>query len=371
MNNQVGVSVILPCLNEEKTIAASINNAKLGLKKLTLPSEIIVVDNGSTDKSISISEDLGAKVFIEKSRGYGFALARGINEAQFEYILMADADDSYELEKLNEFVIELGTECDLVIGNRFKGGIEKGAMPFLHQFIGNPFLSFIGKYLFKLQTNDFHCGMRAFKKSKILDLKLVTGGMEFASEMLVKASLRKFLIKEIPTKLRKDGRGTRSHLRTWRDGFRHLFFLLILSPLHLFVYPGFFIILLAIVKLIIISSNKSTQSNLLLGKIWEILALTGGTIVFAGLVLMNARKSYTKFNNNSKIVQGKKVYRFTDLIISILLFITGFIVNILNFQKYSSGMIDLSSIGDIFIFTGLLMVLYRLVITSFYYFNRD
>jgi glycosyltransferase involved in cell wall biosynthesis len=371
VNNEIGVSVILPCLNEEKTIAASINNAKLGLKKLSLPSEIIVIDNGSTDDSISISENLGARVVKEKSRGYGFALASGINEAQFEYILMADADDSYELENLDEFIIELGIECDLVIGNRFKGGIEKGAMPFLHQFIGNPFLSFIGKYLFKLQTNDFHCGMRAFKKSKILDLKLVTGGMEFASEMLVKASLKKFRIKEIPTKLRKDGRGARSHLRTWRDGFRHLFFLLILSPLHLFVYPGFLIILFAIAKLLFISSNKSTNSNLLLGKIWELLALTGGTIVFAGLVLINARKAYTKSNHNLKMGEGEKVYRFTDLFISIILLISGFIVNFFNFQQYSSGMIDFSSIGDIFIFTGLLMVLYRLVITSFYYFNRD
>ena len=371
MNYEIGVTVILPCLNEEKTIAACIKNSLAGLKKLSLPSEIIVIDNGSTDKSITIAENLGAKVITESNKGYGFALMRGISESRYEYILMADADDSYELENLEKFIFELENDNDVVMGNRFKGGIEKGAMPFLHRYLGNPFLSFVGKNLFKLGINDFHCGMRAFRKSKILELNLITGGMEFASEMIVKASLKQFSMSEIPTRLRKDGRGTKSHLRTWRDGFRHLFFLFILSPLHLFIYPGLFFIILSIVNLVLASRATTSDSNLLFAKIWELIALSGGTIIFAGLILVNARQSYTNSNKKQRLDSSQKIYKFYDLIVSIALLFVGFFVNIINFKNSSLNWNDISSFGDIAIFAGLLLILQRLVITSFYYFKHD
>jgi len=371
MNYEKGVSVILPCLNEEKTIAACINNALSGLNKLQLPSEIIVIDNGSADKSISIAESLGAKVISESNKGYGYALNRGINESRYEYILMADADDSYEIENLNEFIVELENNYDLVMGNRFKGGVESGAMPFLHRYIGNPFLSFIGKHLFKLRINDFHCGIRAFRKSRILELKLITGGMEFASEMLVKASLKKLTMSEIPTRLRKDGRGRKSHLRTWRDGFRHLFFLLILSPLHLFIYPGLFLILLSIINLLFISIDESLQSNLLIAKVWELMALTGVTFIFAGNILVNVRRTYTNSNTKPGLGSSPKIYKFYDLIASLALLFVGFFVNTINFMYPSLNWDDIGGLGSIAIFAGLLLALQRLVITSFYYFNRE
>jgi len=220
-----------------------------------LEGEVLVVDNGSTDNSVAIAEKAGARVVHESVKGYGAAIKRGIAEAKGKWIIMADADDSYDLENLEPFVEKLKQGKHLVMGNRFKGGIEAGAMPWLHKFIGNPVLSFIGRLFFGIKIKDFHCGIRAFDKAKMLELELQSQGMEFASEMVVKSALFGLKMAEVPTKLSISGRPGPSHLNTWRDGWRHLRFLILYSPSWLFLYPGVFLLVLgAVLSGILIST---------------------------------------------------------------------------------------------------------------------
>ncbi len=232
------VTVLMPCLNERETLGACIQKARHALIDHNVEGEILVADNGSTDGSPEIAESLGARVVFVKEKGYGNALRSGIMHAKGKYIIMGDSDDSYDFSDILPFITTLREGYDLVMGNRFKGGIEKNAMPFLHRYLGNPGLSFLGRFFFKIPIGDFHCGLRGFKRSSILDLGLSSTGMEFASEMVVRTSLNKLKIAEVPTKLYPDGRSRPPHLRTWRDGWRHLRFLLLYSPKWLFLYPG-------------------------------------------------------------------------------------------------------------------------------------
>lgn len=234
----VELTIVLPCLNEAETLEVCLNKATNSIKQLGISGEVIVADNGSTDGSQDIAKRCGARVVPVPRRGYGAALRGGIDAAQGTYVLMADADDSYALDEIGPFVEKLRGGADVVMGNRFQGGIEKGAMPFLHRWLGNPVLSKIGQLFFKIPVGDFHCGMRAFRRDKILELGLQTEGMEFASEMVVRASLANLRMEEVPTVLRPDGRSRPPHLRTWRDGWRHLKFLLAFSPRWLFLYPA-------------------------------------------------------------------------------------------------------------------------------------
>ncbi len=236
---EVEVAVVLPCLNEEKTIGPCVAQALETFARAGLRGEVIVADNGSTDRSAEIARGLGARVIPVERKGYGSALMGGILAARGEYIVMGDADQSYDFTQVPEFVAKLREGYDLVMGNRFTGGIEAGAMPPLHRYLGNPVLTAVGRLFFKSKCSDFHCGLRGFRRDAVLKLGLRTTGMEFASEMIVKATLFQLRITEIPTTLRPDARGTPSHLRTWRDGWRHLRFLLLYSPRWLFLYPGF------------------------------------------------------------------------------------------------------------------------------------
>ncbi len=233
-----GLSVVMPCLNEEKTLATCIGKALGSLKELGLDGEVIIADNGSTDSSVEITKSLGAKVVHIEEKGYGCALKGGIAAAEYEYVIMGDADDSYDFSNIGAFIEKLDEGYELVMGNRFKGGIEPGAMPFSHRYIGNPVLSGLGRLFFGTDIGDFHCGMRAFNKESIDSLGLCTTGMEFASEMVVKSVLFKLKITEVPCKLYPDGRDRPPHLRSIPDGLRHLEFLLIYSPKWLFMYPG-------------------------------------------------------------------------------------------------------------------------------------
>ncbi len=242
MNRRITVSVVMPCLNEAETLGVCVKKAHAAIRATGLAGEVVVADNGSTDGSQAIAAREGARIVDVPIRGYGAALMSGIESAKGEYILMADADDSYDFAHLPRFVDALNQGADLVMGNRFKGGIRPGAMPFLHRYLGNPVLSFLGRLFFRAPVNDFHCGLRAFKKCAIERLNLQTTGMEYASEMVVKASLLGLNIAEVPTTLSPDGRSRPPHLRTWRDGWRHLRFLLLYSPRWLFLYPGMFLV---------------------------------------------------------------------------------------------------------------------------------
>jgi glycosyltransferase involved in cell wall biosynthesis len=235
---ELELTILMPCLNEAETLATCISKAQAFLRRTGIQGEVVIADNGSTDGSQEIARQLGAVVVPVAQRGYGAALAGGIEAARGRYVIMGDADDSYDFSALDAFVAELRKGADLVMGNRFRGGIAPGAMPWHHRYIGNPVLSFIGRLFFRTSIGDFHCGLRGFSRAAVQGLYLRTTGMEFASEMVVKATQAHLVVREVPTTLSKDGRSRPPHLRSFRDGWRHLRFLLLFSPRWLFLYPG-------------------------------------------------------------------------------------------------------------------------------------
>ncbi|MEX0826766.1 MAG: glycosyltransferase family 2 protein [Acidimicrobiia bacterium] len=232
------LTVLMPCLDEAETVGVCVTKAIGWMERHGVEGEVLVADNGSTDGSQALAAAAGARVIDVPAKGYGAALRTGIAAARGRFVIMGDADDSYDFTALEPFLAELRGRADLVIGNRFRGGIEKGAMPFLHRYVGNPVLSFVGRLFFRVPVADFHCGLRGFRRDRILDLDLRSSGMEFASEMVVRAGLNHFDIREVPTVLRPAGRTRPPHLRTWSDGWRHLRFLLLYSPRWLFLVPG-------------------------------------------------------------------------------------------------------------------------------------
>jgi len=241
---RIELSVVMPCLNEAETLASCIRKAQEGIRCAGIAGEVIVADNGSTDGSVEIAQRLGARVVRVAARGYGNALMGGIAAASGSYVVMGDADDSYDLAHIPRFLEPLRRGADLVMGNRFLGGIQKGAMPPLHQYLGNPALTWIGRLFFHSPVGDVYCGLRGFRKEAYERMGLRTTGMEFATEMVVKATLLRMRIAEVPTTLSPDGRSRPAHLRTWRDGWRTLRFFLLYSPRWLFLYPGFALLLL-------------------------------------------------------------------------------------------------------------------------------
>ena len=247
MEGKVELTILMPCLNEAETLATCIARARSFLDRTGVAGEIVVADNGSTDGSQDIAAAAGARLVTVTERGYGAALAGGIAAARGRFVIMGDADDSYDFAHLDGFLAALRDGADLVMGNRFRGGIAPGAMPWHHRHVGNPLLSFLGRLFFRTPIGDFHCGLRGFSRAAILGLKLRTTGMEFASEMVVKATLARLDVREVPTTLGKDGRSRRPHLRSFRDGWRHLRFLLLFSPRWLFLYPGIALLLIGLV----------------------------------------------------------------------------------------------------------------------------
>jgi hypothetical protein len=232
------LTILMPCLNEALTVKACVLKARDYLERRSLDGEVLVADNGSTDGSPELARAAGARVIQIQSKGYGAALLGGIGAANGRFVIMGDADDSYDFADLDGLLERLRSGNELVVGNRFAGAIRPGAMPVLNRYFGNPFLSYIGRKLFASPVGDFHCGMRGFEKRAILGLQLRASGMEFASEMIVKASLARLKITEVPIILSRDGRQRAPHLRRWRDGWRHLRFMLLRSPQWLFLYPG-------------------------------------------------------------------------------------------------------------------------------------
>ena len=275
------VSVVMPCLNEAETVGRCVAEARAALLAAGLAGEVLVADNGSTDGSQGLAEAAGARVVTVSARGYGAALAGGIAGARGTYVVMGDADLSYDFGAVPEFVKALEEGADLVMGSRFAGRIEEGAMPPLHRWLGNPVLSGLGRLFFRTNVSDFHCGLRGFRREALESLDLRTTGMEYASEMVVKAALFGLVIREIPVTLRKDGRSRPPHLRTWRDGWRHLRFLLLYSPRWLFLVPGLLLALGGAALMLWLLPG----ARVALGATWDVHSILAG----AAMVLVGAQ----------------------------------------------------------------------------------
>ena len=266
------LSILMPCLNEAETLATCIRKANAFLAGSGIAGEVIVADNGSTDGSRQIANAMGARLVGVAERGYGAALIGGIAAARGRFVIMGDADDSYDFANLMPFVTALRAGGELVMGNRFLGGIAPGAMPVLHRYLGNPVLSFLGRALFKSPIRDFHCGLRGFSREAISGLELSAPGMEFASEMVVKAVLHGLDVRQVPTSLSPDGRSRPPHLRTWRDGWRHLRFLLTHAPRFLFVYPGLLLAGAGLCGVAVLATGTAAIGQIKLGITTELFA---------------------------------------------------------------------------------------------------
>jgi len=341
------LSVVMPCLNEAETLAVCITKAQGFFERENVAGEVIIADNGSTDGSQQIALNLDATVVDVPQKGYGSALRGGIEAANGKYIIMGDADDSYDFTNLMPHLIKLREGNDLVMGNRFKDGIKKGAMPFLHRYLGNPVLSFIGRLFFRSDIGDFHCGLRGFSKEAYNKMELKTTGMEFASEMIVKASLKDMQIAEVPTILSPDGRSRPPHLNTWRDGWRHLRFLVLYSPLWLFFIPGIIMMLIGL-----IASVALTIGPVTIGKInfdVHTLLFSSGLLLigFQFVLFYGLTKVFTVENDLlPKSNKYDRLFKFINLerglILGLLMVMGGLI---LSFSAYSDW--QQLSFGDI------------------------
>jgi glycosyltransferase involved in cell wall biosynthesis len=285
---EIELSIVMPCLNEAETIEACVEKAIAFVRRTGVSAEVVVADNGSTDNSAALARAKGAHVIAVAEKGYGAALRAGIRAARGRYVVIGDADNSYDFSRLDAFVEQLRAGHDLVMGNRFRGGIAPDAMPPLHRYVGNPVLSFLGRTFFNVRIGDFHCGLRGFDRDRILALELHTAGMEFASEMVIAAALRGYSIVEVPTTLKKDGRSRPPHLRTWRDGWRHLRFLLMFSPRWLFLYPGFALILAGLVGALVLFPGPLRVGGISFGihtfLVAAVAMLVGTQVIGFGLV---------------------------------------------------------------------------------------
>jgi glycosyltransferase involved in cell wall biosynthesis len=262
---EIELTILMPCLNEAETLEICIKKAMSFLEDNNVDGEVLIADNGSTDGSQEIAIRNGARVVNIEQKGYGSALRGGSENARGRYVIMGDADDSYNFLNLMPFLEKLREGYELVMGNRFKGGIEKGAMPPLHKYLGNPVLSFIGRIFYPSDIKDFHCGLRGYNRAAIQSLQLQTTGMEYASEMVVQATLHKLRMIEVPTTLSPDGRSRPPHLRSWRDGWRHLKFLMMYSPNWTFLYPGIILSVIGLVMMVAIGVGPTKIGNVNFG----------------------------------------------------------------------------------------------------------
>jgi glycosyltransferase involved in cell wall biosynthesis len=346
------LAIVMPCLNEAETLEVCVRKALRSIAELGVLGEVIVADNGSTDGSQEIARSAGARVIDVPVRGYGAALQAGIAAARSTYVIMGDADDSYDFTNLGPFLERLRAGDDLVMGNRFRGGIEPGAMPALHRYLGNPVLSLVGRLFFRSPIKDFHCGLRGFRRDAIRALSLRTTGMEFASEMVVRATLSDLTVSEVPTTLSRDGRSRPPHLRSWRDGWRHLRFLLIYSPRWLFLYPGLFLVLVGTAGMVwllprdrVIGHHVGLDAQTLLYAgvliVLGFQALTFGLLAKAWAVsegLLPPNATMTRFDRHIRLESG--------LIAGTLLFLAGIagsIFAVVHWGNADFGSLDASS----------------------------
>jgi len=374
-NSNKEITILMPCLNEAETLEKCISKAQTFLKENYLSGEVLIADNGSNDGSPEIAHRMGARVVSILDKGYGAALMGGIRAAAGKYVIMGDADDSYDFLSLMPFVQNLRDGYDLVMGNRFIGEIKPGAMPPLHQYFGNPLLSGIGRIFFHTPIRDFHCGLRGFKKDSIESLKLQMTGMEFASEMVIKAHLNEFRITEVPTILSPDGRSRRSHLRSWRDGWRHLRFMLLYSPRWLFLIPGITLVLIGIVcGLALVSSPQR-----LFGVVFDVHTLLycafAILIGFQSILFAIFTKVYGKNNNLLPPDPGlDKLFRLFRLergiligVILLILGLTGSIGAFMRWEVLGFGQLNPRDMLRSIIPAGLALVLgSQIILASFF-----
>lgn len=372
----VELTILMPCLNEAETIGICIMKANDWISKNDVHAEVLISDNGSTDGSQKIALDSGARVIDAPDKGYGAALIFGILNAKGMYVIMGDSDDSYDFSSLSLFLDKLRQGYDFVMGNRFKGGIAKGAMPFLHRYFGTPVLSFIGRLFFKTLIRDFQCGLRGFKQNIVTRLHLQTLGMEFASEMIVKASLFHLKIAEVPTTLAIDGRTRPPHLRTWRDGWRNLRFYLMHSPKWLFYIPGislFFIglllMLLTAVRPFEIMKGIFFDTNTLI--FGGVFIITGFSCITLGLF---TRTYATEEGFLPKSKLDDKIEKFftleSGILIGLLIFLCGITGSLYSFyiwQQAKFGRLDYKEILRIVVPSATLILLgTQLLFSSFF-----
>jgi len=332
MSSAISVSAVMPCLNEEETLAFCIRKAQSAFKRLNIAGEVVVADNGSTDQSIQIAESLGARVVHQSEKGYGAALTAGVEGARGEIVVIADADDSYDWESLGDFVHKIEEGNDLVMGNRFRGGIEAGAMPWHHRYFGNPVLSFVARVVCRAPIGDFHCGMRAFTKSGFERMQLHTTGMEFASEMVISSARNGLKIAEIPTKLYPDKRTRPPHLRSFRDGWRHLKFILSYAPDHLLLAPGLSLFLPGFLLMMLLAAGPIRVDGFYVGAhflaLGCMLAMLGFNVLT--LWLLGKRVVMRKHPRLSETRVGQFVQTLSlerQLITGALLVLSGFVAD--------------------------------------------
>jgi glycosyltransferase involved in cell wall biosynthesis len=336
---RIDISIVLPCLNEELTLGKCIKEAQEWAKTEHLQCEVVVADNGSTDGSLKIARELGASIVNVSERGYGAAADAGIRAAKSEFVLMADSDYSYNLSHTGRFLAKLREGSDLVVGNRFAGKIEPGAMPWKNRYIGNPVLSSLARILFGLKIRDFHCGIRAVRKSAYFKVNPRTPGMEFATEMILRFAKMGFLVSEVETDLRKDLRDRKPHLRPWRDGFRHLFLLFLLQPRALLTTPSalLFLIATAASLALYVSGGMIVVNDVKFGSGSQIVLSVFAAMFLLGIVLGEALSAFSNqvlFRNPSEIGRVK-VFELGSMATKILLVSAGlFLVSVFVIGMY-------------------------------------
>jgi glycosyltransferase involved in cell wall biosynthesis len=339
----IELSIVMPCLNEAETLATCIDKAHGYLERSGISGEVVIADNGSTDGSQQIARDHGARVVDVPAKGYGSALMGGIEAAQGTYVIMGDADDSYDFSNLDPFVERLRAGDELVMGNRFRGGIEPGAMPPLHKYLGNPVLSTIGRVLFRSEIRDFHCGLRGFNREAMLRVGLITTGMEFASEVVVKSTLSGLRISEVPTTLSKDGRSRPPHLRSWRDGWRHLRFLLLFSPRWLFLVPGSVAFIIGLIGTLTLVFGPVSVGDVGLSISTQVYLAALTVVGYQAVLFALLTKLYAR-HEGFYIPRSKAFERFAEkaplesgALIGVGLFVLGLIIAIVQFSAWAAS----------------------------------
>jgi glycosyltransferase involved in cell wall biosynthesis len=337
------LTILMPCLNEAETLAVCIDKARAYLHSSGVAGEVLIADNGSTDGSQQIAIEHGARVVEVAAKGYGSALIGGIQAAQGEYVIMGDADDSYDFSALDGFLERLRAGDELVMGNRFRGGIAPGAMPPLHKYLGNPVLSTIGRLLFRSPIKDFHCGLRGFNRASVMRLHLQTTGMEFASEMVVKSTLGGLKVSEVPTTLKKDGRSRPPHLRSWRDGWRHLRFLLIFSPRWLFLIPGIVALVVGFLGSLFLAVGPIKLGAIGLDVSSQLYLMALSVVGYQGLLFAILTKIYAQ-HEGFNIPRGRNFERLEKrlsleslAVLGVVLFVIGLVIAIIQFSTWADG----------------------------------